>query len=348
MKLPVIQGYFLVLLLGGSLLLSFFIFQPFIIPLVLAAICATTLYPLYTRILGITKDHKSFSAFVTLSIGILCVVIPLLSVGSKVVEQAQHTYATLSTHSTHSGEVTLEDTIIRAGSSLEGIVPGATTIARNTSLQAKTYVSEGLSFILKHAGGAFSGILSFGLSLFIFLFALYFFLRDGVEICKKLIQISPFSDIHDTHILSRLARTTNSVVRGTLTVALIQGVLATVGFLIFGLPNSVLWGTLTSFAALVPGIGTSLVLIPSVIYVFATGTILQGIGLSVWAVLAVSMVDNVIGPKLMGKGIEIHQLAMMLSVLGGLAFFGPAGIFLGPLCISLVQVLFSIYTDTLK
>jgi len=104
-----------------------------------------------------------------------------------------------------------------------------------------------------------------------------------------------------------------------------------------------LWGVVAALSALIPGIGTSLVLGPGILYLFTVGATTQAVGLLIWSVVAVGLIDNSLGPKLVGKGMRLHPLMVLLSVFGGLAFFGPAGIFLGPLCISLLFALLSIY-----
>ncbi len=114
---------------------------------------------------------------------------------------------------------------------------------------------------------------------------------------------------------------------------------------IFGIPNGFLWGTVAAIAALIPGIGTALVFIPAIAFLFFIGNIPQALGLLAWGALAVGLIDNILGPKLVGRGMQLHSLLVLLSVLGEIIFFGPSGIFLGPLSLSLLFVLLSIYAD---
>lgn len=340
-----IQPYFLFALLSGAALLAFFIFRPFLVPLALAAIFSTILYPVYKRILKLLQNNKGISAFATLIIACACVLTPLFFIGAEVISQAEETYSSLTQNGSQQA---LQSAVLHVGNSLESVFPGATVLSSKIASDIQAYVSQALSWVLAHAGGAFSSVLGIGLDLFIFLFALYYFIKEGPAIRASLIKLSPFTDTDDEHIITKLSLTVNSVVKGSLVVAVVQGTLASIGFSVFGVPNALLWGTITAFAALVPGVGTSLVLIPAVIYLFIASSSINGFGLLVWALVAVGMVDNFIGPKLMGRGIHMHQLVVMLSVLGGVAFFGPSGIFLGPLCISLLVALFSIYSDKIK
>jgi len=126
-------------------------------------------------------------------------------------------------------------------------------------------------------------------------------------------------------------------------IAIIQGLLSGAGFFIFGVPNPALWGIIAAICALVPGFGTSLVLVPAIIYLFFAGTGAAAIGLALWGALLVGLVDNFLSPILMQRGINIHPLFILFSIIGGLAFFGPSGFIMGPLFLSLLFTLFDIY-----
>lgn len=98
-------------------------------------------------------------------------------------------------------------------------------------------------------------------------------------------------------------------------------------------------------AALIPGIGTALVLTPAIMFLFLKGEVFSGVGLIAWGMGAVGLVDNFLGPKLVGRGMRLHPLIILLSVLGGIGFFGPIGFLLGPLTISLLFALLNIYSS---
>jgi predicted PurR-regulated permease PerM len=108
-------------------------------------------------------------------------------------------------------------------------------------------------------------------------------------------------------------------------------------------PNPVLWGAIAAIGALIPNIGTSVVSIPAIIYLFVTGNVPQAIGYIGWSVFVVGLVDNIIGPRLIGGSARIHPLFVLLSVLGGIAMFGISGFLLGPLTVGLLVALAEIY-----
>jgi predicted PurR-regulated permease PerM len=135
---------------------------------------------------------------------------------------------------------------------------------------------------------------------------------------------------------------------GTLFIALIQGLLAGVGFWIFGLPQPALWGTLTIITALVPVVGTALIWLPASIYLFSTGVTGMALGLFLWGAILVGSIDNFLRPKLIERYMKVHPFFILISVLGGLSLFGPLGFLLGPLVLSLILALLEIYPEFLK
>jgi predicted PurR-regulated permease PerM len=160
---------------------------------------------------------------------------------------------------------------------------------------------------------------------------------------QLLIKISPLPDSEDEIILNRMANAVRAVATGTLFLSLIQGTFAAIGFAIFGIPHPILWGTIATVGALMPGIGTSLVAAPAIIYLFVIGDTVPAIGLLIWSALVVGLVDNILGPYLIGRKSNMHPFIILLSVLGGIVVFGPLGFIVGPVIVALFLVLLEIY-----
>ncbi len=135
----------------------------------------------------------------------------------------------------------------------------------------------------------------------------------------------------------------NSAVIGTLLVAVIQGVLMGFGLWIFNVPNGALWGVVAAVLSFIPTFGTALVSVPAVIFLFMTGDTTSAVGLLVWAVVIVGLVDNFLGPLVVGRKVNIPSILILFSVLGGVSMLGPVGILVGPLTVSLLYSLISIY-----
>ncbi|MCE9541882.1 AI-2E family transporter [Candidatus Kaiserbacteria bacterium] len=337
-----VQQYFLLALLTVVGVTVFYILQPFLAPIALAAVFAVVLQPVYQRALKELKGSEALAAFVTLLICLVVLLIPLIFFGVRLLNESQQLYSSIG-----SGEwrTTLDNAVQTSGPWVERYVPDASSKIAEISSSIDTYAKQLLSWLISNLGVAFSGLSAFFLGLFIFFMTLYYFLRDGARLCRYLVRLSPLADADDKKILARLDVAVSSVVRGKLLIALIQGVFAGVGLAIFGVPNSVIWGLVAVIASLVPPLGTALVLLPAALYVFLAGDPGSALGLILWGVAA-GTVDNIIGPKLMSSGTEQHPLLMLLAVLGGIAFFGPVGVFLGPLTVSLFQTLLSIHIES--
>jgi len=345
MNEKILRPYFLLVLIAVSLTLVFFIFRPFLLVLVLAAIFAVVLQPLYQRVLTGMSGSPGLASFVTMLITVVCILIPLTFITTQITNDAHSLYASLSGGD---GKVYLDAISRSANDTVARYAPSLALSSAELSASVDQYLRDGLSWLVQNLGGAFGGIARFLLSLFIFMIALYYLLRDGPRIKRAVIEMSPLADEEDHTVFARLELAIHSVIRGSLTIALIQGVLTGIGFALFGVPNSILWGVAASFAALIPGIGTSLILGPGIAYLLITGAMASAAGLLAWSILAVGLIDNFLGPRLVGRGMRLHPLLVLLSVFGGLIFFGPAGIFLGPLCTNLLFALLSIYQHVSK
>lgn len=333
------QQAFLFLLLGSAFILALFIFWPFLGSLALAAVASVIVRPLYRRILAKVR-WPGLSALAAVLVSMVLILVPFSLLGTQVAQEAEQLYVSLSAED---GTALISRALERIEQSVSAYVPVG-DFSAEAAADIDTYLERGLVWLLGHLGSVFSSIASLLLNFLIFFIALFYILRDGPLFKQKIIELSPLADADDHMIFARLETAVNSVVKGNLSIALIQGLLTAIGFTIFGVPNAVLWGTVAAIAALIPGLGTALVIIPAVIYLLIVGSTAGAIGLILWGILAVGLIDNFLGPRLVGRGMKMHPLFVLLAVLGGIIFYGPLGIFLGPLTLSFLFALVSIHS----
>lgn len=338
-----IQLGFFFSIFGITLLLGFFIFQPYLNILVLAGMFAIIFNPFYQRLLkGLGGKLEGTAAILTVIFVVLIFGVPLGFLGVRVVNEAGMLYERLG------DAAGTEEPVFGA------MEPSTNPILRNAqekfngflttvSNDLDTYAQKTGDWFVENAGPFFQGVAQFTLGLFLWFLAVYYFLKEGHRIKGILVKFSPLSDRYDLEIVHRVVSSVKSVIGGSLIVALLQGVLAGVGFAVFGVPTPAIWGFIAVFAALVPTIGTALVTLPAVAFVLLTGHTVAGLGLLVWGVLVVGTVDNIVRPKLLERGVRVHPLTILLSVLGGLAFFGPVGFLTGPVIVSLLSEFLNIY-----
>jgi predicted PurR-regulated permease PerM len=339
MKGATTQHYFLLALLAGAAWVSFLVVKPFFSALALGAVFAVVLQPIYRRVLKRVRGKESLAALSTVALSIFIILIPIFFVSMQLLKEAQALYGSLSDTDT---QRVFTQWVVDNGSKLDQYIPNASQSLRELSLSFDDYARQGASWIVLNIGAAFSSIAALFLDLFIFFVTLYYLLRDGGRFKRYLIELSPLRDTDDEHIVQKLETAVNSVVKGKLAIAGIQGVLAGIGLAIFGVPNPVVWGLVAMVVSLIPPVGTALVLVPSIAFLAISGAIGPAIGLTIWSV-GVSVTDNLLGPRLMSSGTELHPLLVLLSVLGGLVLFGPVGLFLGPLTIALLLALLSLH-----
>lgn len=325
-----LQASFLLSLLLGISILAFFIFRPYLGAVVVAATFAVIFHPLHRRLLPVLGGRASAAAALTTLCVLIVVILPLAWFGWQLFQEARGVYFEVSDPDTNFSNALITLAEERIGTFLPHV-------------DFDQYTEQALQWLLQHTGQLFASAAKLGLNIFISLIALFYLLRDGVSIRARLIALSPLQDTHDRLISTRLHGAINSVIKGSLLIALIQGVATGTGFALFDVPNPVLWGSVAMIAALVPNVGTALVLAPAIAYLYLTDHLWQSAGLLIWGIIAVGLIDNLLGPTLISRGIKIHPLLILLAVLGGLTFFGPLGFILGPLVISLLFAVLDIY-----
>jgi predicted PurR-regulated permease PerM len=182
-------------------------------------------------------------------------------------------------------------------------------------------------------------------NLFMMLFIYFFMLTNGKELEKS---FDYFLPLHEKNI-DILGAETISMVRanaiGIPLISLIQGVFALIGYWIFGINEFVLWGFITGVFAFFPIVGTAIIWIPLVVYLFSQGHNGHAIGLTVWSLLVTGNVDYLARVTLMKRMGNVHPLVTVLGVIVGLSLFGFWGFIFGPLLISYFLLLFKIYTN---
>ena len=332
MQKKIIERYFFFGLLLAVFIFAFFIFKPFWIVLVLGASLSVVLYPIHKWLMR-RKLPDWLASILTVIFFIIIFCGPLLGIGILVFNQSQNVY-----HSVISGAAD-GPLVVSLQNKITAILPQGV----NFDLNQK--ISELTSYLFGNIVNIFNTTLTTLMSFILLLFSIFYFLKDGERWKKAIIKISPISDADDQKIIARLTHSINGIFKGTMLVALAQGFLMTIGLAFFGVPNPVLWGAIAAVASMIPSVGTAVVSVPAIIYLYMTGHLLPAIGLLAWAGLLVGTIDNLLNPFLVGRKIDIPPFLILFSVLGGISLLGPAGILIGPLVVSLLYALVSIYRN---
>lgn len=335
MQPKTIEKYFFFGLMFATLVFAFFIFQPFWIVLVLGASLSIVLYPVYLWLKKIRLPN-AFAAFITLLFFFIVLCIPFLSIGSLVFKQSQNLYHSVVNNGI---EISFLDSI---ESKINQVLP------EGVSFNTKDTVSTVISYLTKNMTTIFNTTVTALFSFILLLLTIFYFLKDGESWKKIFLRLSPLSNTDDEKILDKLFQTINSVMKGYLFIALVQGIAMGIGLTIFQVPNSALWAVVAGIASIVPPMGTAVVSVPAIIFLYTTGHVGLSIGLMIWAILMVGTIDNLLNPYIVGHKINIPPFLILFAVLGGISLLGPIGILVGPLTISLLYTLTEIYRNEFK
>jgi len=331
----IIEKYFFFGLLVGTSIFTFFIFRPFWVVIVLGISFAIVLYPAYE---WLNRKIQASWASALLTVCLFAVILcgPLLAMGVMVFNQSEEVYHEIV------DEGSAKPYLEALEEKVNDVLPQGADFDINSKVSDFVhYVSDNISKIFKTTVSAFFSFL-------LMLLIIFHFLKDGAEWRKSIIMLSPLSDKEDEKIIGRLSESVNAVMKGSLLVSLIQGVLMGLGLALFGVPHPALWGMVAAVCSLIPTVGTALVSVPSILFLYASGETTGAIGLLIWAAIAVGMIDNFLGPILIGGKIKISSILILFSALGGISLLGPAGVLVGPLMVSFLYTLISIYRNEFK
>jgi predicted PurR-regulated permease PerM len=186
------------------------------------------------------------------------------------------------------------------------------------------------------------------LDLFVMVYAMFFFFRDGKSIVEKIFYYMPLGHEDEELLLERLRSITRATIKGTLVIGVIQGTLAGLAFWVAGIDGAAFWGTVMTVLSVVPGIGAALVWVPAVIYLYLIGQPVAATLLLVWCAAVVGTIDNVLRPILVGKDAKMPDRLILIGTLGGLFLFGVIGFIVGPIVCGLFLTVWEIYGATFK
>lgn len=321
--------------------LTVMVLSPYVTALFLAAVFSILFAPLFQRFKKWTGGRESLAAFLTVSLVLIAILVPLSVIGFLMFEEILNVYASLNDGSI--GLQIVNVWIDQVQALIQHVVP---TFHVNANVYG--YLESILRWMADHLNEFFSRILGLTLDIFLVIIAMFFFFRDGARLKEFAVKWSPLADSYDESIIAKLDVAISSVVKGALTTATVQGLLVGIGFAIFGIANPVLWGVVSTVAALVPVFGTTIITVPAATLLFASGHAFEALGLLLWSVFLVGLIDNILRPLLIKRNVHVHSFLILLSVLGGLVYFGPVGFLAGPIVLAFFFTLLDIYPAVMK
>jgi predicted PurR-regulated permease PerM len=323
----------LFLLTLGVLILCALVLQPFFIAIVGAIVLAVVTKHPYDWLTTKIKNRSTCAA-VALILVILAVIIPMFFLAQDLSVQALKAITSLRTNANQNPIADFIANRPALASRLETFTDSidANSAARSTG----AFLAGKFSTLLGNSIRIITQIV-------VMLFLLFFLFRDRALALTSLRTLLPLREDETNELLERVGDTILATALGRLTIAAVQGLLAGLAFWALGVPGVILWAVTLMAFAMIPAFGAFLIWGPIAIYLGFNGHWGKAALLAVWGGLIVSTIDNILYPILIGGHLRAHTATILLSILGGIAVFGPIGIILGPVLFTIATALLDIW-----
>jgi len=337
-----------ILLFVVSLVLLVILLKPFAVALFLAAVLAGALRPLQARFARALRGRASLTAGILTAGVILVLLVPVAGLAAFVVNEARQGYQfvaqTLQSEGVNGLLQALPDRFegfLRALMGRFDIAAGDLASWADGQLGAQVQ-AQGES-AARAAAGAVAATGSVVVQLVFMLIAFYFLLVDGPALVDWIEEVAPLKKGQTREILVEFRQVSVAVLVSTLATAAVQAVAALVGYFIFRVPQALFFGLVTFLFALVPAVGATAVCLVAALVLLVLGHSWSALFLAAWGLGVVGVVDNIIKPILVKRGMSLHGAVVFFALLGGLAAFGPIGLLLGPMIIAFLLALIRIH-----
>lgn len=323
--------------LRGALLLAFFwMVRDELVPLALGALFALLLDPLHRRLQRRLGKRARYAALLVTLAVVFGVVIPFVLIAARVVVSMNEfltrglpdVLAKLTTFWTDN----LASVAHRLPLPVTSLQETATSLAQKLG-----------GAVAATAGGFATALPGQVVSLFLFLLALYYFLRDGGRLVRWLMSLSPFEPEETDALVASIRETVHGSIFGQLATSAVQGGLTMLALWLLGVPGVLLFGILAMLLSVLPLVGTTPVTVGATVYLFAAGRPWHALIMSVAAVV-IGVSDNIVRPWVQSARTQMHPLVTLAAIFGGIDVFGAAGVFIGPVVAAMAIWALDFYT----
>lgn len=347
---PLLSGgiykVFFILLLLFSLYLGYAIVEPFVHTLIFSTVIAVLFAPVFQWALRFFNGRRSLASFLTVLIIVFCLVLPMTFLVMALISQGVESLVALN-----SWVATVDPNTLIHSKWVDGYlswIQKELPFLRISELDIQGSIIQYSKGFAQAMLGASTELIrnatKLVLHFLLMVFVLFYFLRDGAKMVAYIKHLSPLRSRQEDAIIDSLKRVARGVLMGCLLVAILQGVAGGIGLAVVGIP-AFFWGAMMALSALIPVLGTGLVWVPAVGYLFLSGDWKMAIFLSLWCGVFVVGIDTILRPIFMREASRVSTFYILLAILGGVYSFGMLGIFYGPLILSFVMVMLQIYME---
>lgn len=343
-RAPIERAFLLLLLAAVSIAFAWLI-GPFIGAILWGVIAAILFKPINDRLLASMPTRRNLAAAATLLIIVAVAVIPAMLLGAALLSQATSAYGQFQ-----SGQIDIGRGFVEAERHLPQMVRDwLADLGLSDFAAVRERISRGIANSFQTlAGQAFNvgqSAFAFFLSLGVMLYLTFFLLRDGRQLTAIVERVLPLPVDQRALLVARFVAVVRATIKGSLIVAILQGLVGGMTFWSLGIGGALLWGVAMAVFSLFPAIGTAFIWVPVSAYLLATGDVWRGAALFLCGFFIISSVDNIVRPILVGRDARMPDYIVLIATLGGFELMGFNGFVIGPVIAALFLAAWEIFGD---
>lgn len=322
-----------------------YLLAPYFGAVLWGVVAAIMFQPLTAKLTKHWNGRKNLATSVVLFGLIALFVVPTILLSISIVNEATTIYGKVASGQIDFGRI-FQQVLNALPDRVRGLIEeyGLTdfdTIRR----QFGSSITSGLQTVAGRALTVGQGALSFVAALGVMLYLSYFLLRDGQKYGDMVRTSLPLHAHTRDALIENFLLVVRATMRGTVVVAVVQGVLGGLLFSVLGIEGALIWGVLMGFFSLLPAVGTAIIWVPAAIYLFATGDTVKASIVVFCGVFVIGMVDNVLRPILVGRDTRLPDFVVLIATLSGLELFGLNGFIIGPVIAALFIAVWNQHRD---
>lgn len=342
--MPASENKFFILLLVVATGLFGWILWPLYSAVLWGMVIAILFAPLNRGLNRAFGFRRNLAALMSVTIIVLMVLLPMSLLGAALAREAAGMYTKIE-----SGNLDLLKTmreLLAARPDWLGDLLSRFGVGNLADIQQRLSAAllRGSQYLAGQALDIGQSTFDFTVNLFVMVYLLFFLLRDGDLLAARIRRATPLGVDHQTRLLDKFTVVIRATVKGNMLIALIQGALGGLAFYVLGISGALMWAVVMAFLSLLPAVGAGIVWLPMALYLIASGSVWHGVGLIVWGMLVIGMVDNFLRPILVGKDTRMPDYVVLISTLGGLEVFGLNGFVIGPVIAAMFIATWDIYS----
>ncbi len=321
------NAYYLLLAIITILFVS--IIFNFAAPILWSVVVSIIFYPVYEKFLLMT-NKKSLSSILSLILILLLVIMPSIAILGLI---GNELIIFINSSENYSFERYAE--MIPDESIINELIGWSGLNISQLLDKADDFLITASKIFYKSISTISANVISFFVSLFIFIYLTFFFLKDGEKILQNCMDAFPMKNEDESYLLNVFQKTTRATIKGTVIVALAQGFLGYLTLLLIEIDGALIWGFVMALLSIIPAVGTILVWLPIALVLFLNGEVMDASLLIFSGIFIIGMIDNLLRPILIGKETKIPDYLILLTTIGGISIFGITGFIVGPIIASL-------------